>query len=240
MKRKTVLWVVWLLVCATVTGVSFWPGVGSSQSVEIPTVNSVQESPSSLQLAFNPQSHSINESKPAAFVVMLYNPPENEPTSVFLEIGVSGADGQLVMEVADEKPWYKHDEKTWWARQVVLGPGELRPIGIVVFPDSKPGEYELNTTASYILDGNYTKQSNVALLDIDSPPPPNGPDGIPSIKEILKWLGENWPWLFALLSLIVAILSFFGYERIKGNLKEWNGRVRDDDSGRDPETDHES
>ncbi|MFC7082067.1 hypothetical protein [Halorussus caseinilyticus] len=118
------------------------------------------------------------------------------------------------------------ENKTLWAKNLHLAPGEHEFIGIVVYSDSPAGTHEINATAAFLHDGNYTRESsvsNVTIPDFSSTTEPTT-SPLPSpwvpLAAIVDWLEDNWVWLIPFFSLVVAVLSFFGYERVRGVLAD--------------------
>jgi hypothetical protein len=196
----------------------------SAGQASIPSGRQSTDSVSPLLVEVEPAEHVATESDPAAFAVVLRNPSETETKQVFLTVGANTTDDEFSMAVADGRPWYQREEKTLWASNLHLDPGGSKFLGVVVYPESPSGTYEINATAAFLHDGNYTQASSVSNLTIPEFSAPSdtttSSSSSPSnpLAALGDWLRGNWVWLIPLLSLVVAVLSFFGYERVKNTL----------------------
>lgn len=160
---------------------------------------------SNIQIEIQPVEATVS-TKPVMYTVEIEN-QYDELKVIYLTVGVSPADEDFQMEVADQDPWFKHEEKYMWGKNVQLDSGEFELIGVAVYPESKTGNYELNATAGYANNGDYTRTWATADSIVTRTP----------CEPVQEWLEcHDWilNWLIPILSLMVGILSFVGYERI--------------------------
>lgn len=210
-----------VLVAAGIAGgVGAGPGLGGAPDGGSPPA-AVESSPalqgsspalqesSALQVRIDPRQRVLDSNDPTTFTVTVANPPDAGERYAFLAVGVTPPTHDVGLEVEDRRPWFRDEGKLQWAQMVRLRPGDSRAFGVTVAPESAPGEYELNATIGYVGDASYARRWQTASLTVRS------------CRSLTGLVACNWQWLLALAGVVVSLLSFVGYRRVRGRV----GRV---------------
>jgi len=187
------------------------PGVAPpSKSITAPIQNN------SLVVRIVPAEETLYEDESKLFHLILRNPPKNdERFSGFLYAGYEVRETEPSVTIAGQRPNVRYRNVTSRYLEFNLTPGGTRVFPILVHRDSEPGKHRLNTTVRYFEGWNFTKQSSVALVNIEPEP-----CGLPCqirrvIATMITWLENNWAWLVSVASLLVALLSLLAPNRVR-------------------------
>lgn len=203
MKYTNVLLIVCFLVVAFAGGTLVDAKANYSSTAQSTTANSSTD----IQITVSPEQNRM-QGDPLIFTVDVYNSHEEDTRNVFLEIGASPPEDELRMEVSGDEPWYEHENKMLWAKNIALEPETSKLVAIVIYPESQIGNYELNATASYTENGNYIKKYGTSTLIIESHPCST----LRGWLECNSWVIER---LLPIFMFVLGLLSFVGYERIQ-------------------------
>lgn len=185
--------------------------VGSDGSDAVSRVDPATGSSSPLDVRIEPGHRILDSRTPVSYAVSVYNPADGGHRSAFLTVGVSPPDRDVGVTVENRRPWFVDEDELLWAKLVTLRPGEYEVFGVAVPPEAAPGDYELNSTVGYVDGGNYTRSWDTARLTVQS------------CRSFSGWLGCHWQWLLPLASLVVAVLAFFGFGRVRDALSTVGG-----------------
>lgn len=216
--------VVFLCVLVGITVLS--AGISASGFDGSAGVNeSVYDSDGSLVVNLVPEEGDLERNvrnpldQSTTFQLTISNPDDNdERLTGFLYAGYEDTSDSVTMTVAGEPPDARYQRIHGRFLEFDLAPGGSRIYPMTVYGNSSAGAHTLNATAIYLERSELQRDPDNSTIEIW--------DECTLYCQILrvysntvKWFGENFDRIVTVLSLLIALLSFFGYARVRYALK---------------------
>ncbi|USZ69628.1 hypothetical protein NGM10_07830 [Halorussus salilacus] len=222
MNRTVALFLLGLIVL----GYPILPGGASSAvgSDAEPRQGTAYASDGSLEVRLTPVEVELDRpetdlwSRSKSFQLVVSNPPDNdEQVSGFLYAGYEPPPDSINVTVAATPPDTPYQQMYGTLLQFDLTPGGSRVFPMTVYGDSSEGTHTMNATAIYVEESTLTRENATATVRI------RDDCRIPcrlsrALSNAADWLLSNWERVLTVFSFTVAVLSFFGYARVRHTL----------------------
>ncbi len=217
MPRTDTKWVA-IVVAMLIASSLFILLPGQTSGTDIHRGQSEQLSPreNPLRVNITPSKETLYQNESRVFHLMLLNPStSNESLSGFLYAGYEDRSDPPNVTIAAQSPNVRYRDVVGRHLEFNLSPGGKRVFPIHVHRGSGAGSHELNATTVYFQGWNLTRESAVASVDIEPTPCQFSCRVQRIVDDIRSWFGNNWNWMVALLSLLVAITSLLAPNRVR-------------------------